>query len=115
MQIRLGISPQNFQRIKNCSHIFHSAASVRFDDPLKDAIIMNTRGTREVCRLALEMPNLKSLVHISTTFIQPKTYFADEVFYPADFDWKKFIDMAEKFDYDIMNCLEKKYVCHRVK
>lgn len=108
MQIRLGISPQNFQKLKNCSQIFHCAASVRFDDPLKDAILMNTRGTREVCKLAMEMQNLKSLVHVSTTFIQPKTYFADEIFYPADFDWKKFVEIAEKFDHETINCLEKK-------
>lgn len=108
MDLRLGISEANLMKLKSCTHIFHCAASVRFDDPLKDAILMNTRGTREICQLAVEMPHLKAFVHVSTTFIQPKTYTADEVFYPADFEWQKFIAMAEKFDYDTMNCLMMK-------
>lgn len=108
MEIQLGITPQNLAKLKNCSQIFNVAASVRFDDPIKDAILMNTRGTREVCRIASEMPNLKSLVHVSTTFIQPKKFYADEIFYPADFDWKKFIEMAEKFDHQTMDLFEKK-------
>jgi thioester reductase-like protein len=108
MQIGLGISNENLQKLKNCTHIFHCAASVRFDDPLKDAIIMNTRGTREVCEMATKMTHLKCLVHVSTTFIQPKLYSAEEIFYPADFQWQKFIQMAEKFDHDMLNCLDKK-------
>ena len=108
MKIGLGISEVDLMRIKNCTQIFHCAASVRFDDPLKDALLMNTRGTREVCELALKMPHLRSFVHVSTTFIQPKTYTADEIFYPADFDWRKFLAMAETFDHDLINTLEKK-------
>lgn len=39
--------------------MFHVAATVRFDDPLKNAIITNTRGTREICQLALEMKKVQ--------------------------------------------------------
>lgn len=108
MEINLGIEASELEKLKNCTQIFHCAASVRFDDFLKDAILLNTRGTREVCQLALQFKNLKALVHVSTTFIQPKTYTADEIFYPADFSWQKFIKMAENFTHDTMNSLEKK-------
>ena len=108
MELQLGISQYDREKLRNCTHIFHCAASVRFDDPLKDAILMNTRGTREICQLAMDMPHLKALVHVSTSFIQPKTYTADEIFYPADFEWQKFIAMAEKFDHDTINSLMMK-------
>jgi alcohol-forming fatty acyl-CoA reductase len=108
MELRLGMSESDVARLKNCTHIFHCAASVRFDDPLKDAVLMNTRGTREVCNLALKMPNLKALVHVSTAFIQPKTYSAEEIFYPADLDWRQLIAIAETFDHNFINSLEKK-------
>jgi hypothetical protein len=39
--------------------VFHAAASVRFDDPLKDAVIMNTRGTREMMLLARDMKRIE--------------------------------------------------------
>jgi fatty acyl-CoA reductase len=41
------------------SIVFHVAATVRFDEPLKSAVLMNTRGTREVMLIARNMSNLK--------------------------------------------------------
>lgn len=54
-----GMSPEDRKlMIDSINIVFHSAASVRFDDPLKDAIIMNTRGCREVMTLCQEVKNL---------------------------------------------------------
>lgn len=44
--------------IERVSIIFHVAASVRFDDDLRQAIFMNTRSTRDICILAAQMKNL---------------------------------------------------------
>ena len=41
---------------------------MRFDDPLTKAILLNTRGTREVVYLANEVKNLDVLIHVSTTY-----------------------------------------------
>lgn len=55
----LGLSDTDRQKlVDNVNVIFHVAASVRFDDPLKYAILLNTRGTREVAQLALDTKNL---------------------------------------------------------
>lgn len=48
--------------------VFHSAASVKFDAPLKDNLRDNFNGTRYVVDLCASMPNLKSLVHVSTAY-----------------------------------------------
>lgn len=68
LELGLGISAEDRKRLENVSIIFHSAASVRFDDPLKTAILMNTRGTREMLELALTLKKLDVFVQISTTF-----------------------------------------------
>ncbi|XP_070507994.1 fatty acyl-CoA reductase 2-like isoform X2 [Chironomus tepperi] len=107
-KLRLGLSDADVEKIKSCSIIFHCAASVRFDDPLSSAILMNTRGTLEVCKIAEKIPHLKALVHVSTSFIQPKIYGSDEIFYPADVDWRKFINYAETIDDGMLDALEKK-------
>jgi alcohol-forming fatty acyl-CoA reductase len=106
-KINLGISDEDLEKIKSCSVIFHAAASVRFDDPLKSAILMNTRGTREVCRIAQTMPNLKAFIHISTTYIR-SDLIVEEKIYPCDFDWKTFIKLAETLDDDVMNSVTGK-------
>lgn len=45
--------------INKINIIFHVAASVRFDNPLKEAILINTRGTKELISIAKQMKNLK--------------------------------------------------------
>lgn len=56
----LGITPEAMQQITNeVNIIFHSGASVRFNDNLKDGLKANTMGTREILKIARKMKNLK--------------------------------------------------------
>lgn len=45
--------------INNVSIIYHLAATVRFDEALGDAVLLNTRGTRELVNLAKKISNLE--------------------------------------------------------
>lgn len=49
------------------------------------------------------MPNLKSFVHVSTAYIQPKNFYVKEQIYPADGDWRQYIDFAKNLDEDLLN------------
>lgn len=75
-KLRLGLSDDDYNYlIENVSVVFHVAASVRFDEPIRDATIMNVRGTREVVVLCKQMKDLKvshyqySIVNIKYTYI----------------------------------------------
>lgn len=65
-ELRLGLSDEDYRfLVDNVSVVFHVAASVRFDESIRDATIMNVRGTREVVQLAKQMKHLKvSVQHI---------------------------------------------------
>lgn len=76
--IGLGFSPATLEQLKDVSVIFHSAASVRFDDILQSAIILNTRGTHEVIKFGQSLSRLASFVHVSTTYCYPDQRFIDE-------------------------------------
>lgn len=39
--------------------VYHAAATIRFDEALKKAVLLNTRGTKFVLELAKEMKNLQ--------------------------------------------------------
>lgn len=43
--------------------VFHAAATIRFDEALKKAVLLNTRGTKMVLELAREMKNLLVRFH----------------------------------------------------
>lgn len=62
-ELRLGLSDEDYDYlVQNVSVVFHVAASVRFDETIKDATIMNVRGTREVVQLAKNMKNIKASI-----------------------------------------------------
>lgn len=56
--------------ISNIDIVFHCAANVRFDQPLRPMIEMNVLGTLRVLKLAEKMVNLKLFVHVSTSYCQ---------------------------------------------
>jgi len=59
-ELRLGLSDGDYRfLVENVSVVFHVAASVRFDEPIRDATIMNVRGTREVVQLSKQMKQLE--------------------------------------------------------
>lgn len=60
MELNLGISEKDEKILINEVNVFyHNAASIRFDDSLRNAVRMNTRGTREACKLALKMKHFE--------------------------------------------------------
>ena len=59
-EIGLGLSATDRQILEETvSIVFHAAATVRLDDPLKYAVLMNTRSTREIMMILRNMKNLK--------------------------------------------------------
>ncbi len=108
-EIGLALSEEDKILMANVSVVFHSAASVRFDDPLHEAVIMNTRGTRELMLFAETLPNLLTLVHVSTTYFNPRQSVVCERPYPANGDWKATVQLAEDFP-DVLDVLTDKYI-----
>jgi len=98
---KLGMSDEDLQTvIDNVSVIFHSAATVRFDEELKKSVMMNVEGTRSILELAQKMPGLESFVHVSTAYAHCSTQSRiDEKFYVNyDLDANQIIEQCNKSD-----------------
>lgn len=55
----LGMSARDRETlIDEVEFVIHSAATIRFDDPLKKAVLLNVRGTKLILGLAAEMKKL---------------------------------------------------------
>ncbi|XP_044737512.1 putative fatty acyl-CoA reductase CG5065 [Chrysoperla carnea] len=110
-ELNLGLSAEDKQLLEEkVSIIFHVAASVRFDDPLKDAVLLNTRGTRELMKMALNMKKLKVLLHVSTTYCNTDKKDIQEIVYPPHADWKKTIEIAENYNDEVLQILTLPYI-----
>ena len=78
--------------------VFHSAATVRFDDLLSRSVSMNVRGTKELMDLAKGMKNLISFVHVSTCYVhchRQGEVIKEEIYPPEKFSVKEVLDMCE--------------------
>ncbi|XP_054280095.1 putative fatty acyl-CoA reductase CG5065 [Macrosteles quadrilineatus] len=107
----LGLSEADRATIlENVSIVFHVAASVRFNEPLTDAILMNTRGTREVVELCLKMKQLVALLHVSTTYSNCEHNLVEEAVYLSPMDWRDAIRIAEELDPAIVNTFATKCI-----
>ncbi|XP_055842634.1 fatty acyl-CoA reductase wat-like [Episyrphus balteatus] len=107
-QLNLDIPLSSIKLLQNVSIVLHSAATIRFDEPLKTAILINVRGTREVLRIAAKLPKLQMFLHISTLFSNCNLKFIDEKIYPAPMDWRNCIRIAEQVNDDDMRVFENK-------
>lgn len=108
-ELRLGLSDEDYDfLVKNVSVVFHVAASVRFDESIRDATIMNVRGTREVVQLAKNMKNLKVFLHVSTAYCNCIREYVEEKVYDPPFSWQEAISIAENLDETTSSILTKK-------
>lgn len=78
-----GLSDEQLKELlENTNIVFHVAASVRFDDPLKECLRYNVLGTKTVLDLCHQMLNLDSLVHVSTAYAYCHLTKSEECLYP---------------------------------
>ncbi|CAH2101747.1 unnamed protein product [Euphydryas editha] len=110
-EVGLGLSDEDRTLIVNKTHIiFHAAASVRFDDPLKVAARLNIRGTKEIMELAKDVRNLESLIHVSTSYANTNRDPIEEIMYPPHADWRETLQVCEELDDHTLEVLTPKYL-----
>ncbi|XP_060808982.1 putative fatty acyl-CoA reductase CG5065 [Amyelois transitella] len=111
LEARLGLSPDDEKELREKCHIvFHSAACVRFDQKLKDAVHMNTTGTLRVLELAETMEKLEVFVHLSTAYCRCHLEVLEEKSYPAVHNPRRILDLVEWMDDETQAYLEPKLI-----
>lgn len=67
-----GLSSLDIENLsKEVSVLFHFAATLRLEAPLKDNVNMNTAGTMRTLNVARRLKNLVIFIHLSTAFCYP--------------------------------------------
>ncbi|KDR11037.1 putative fatty acyl-CoA reductase CG5065 [Zootermopsis nevadensis] len=83
----LGLCEEDKQRVvTEVNVVFHSAATVRFNESLKSAVILNTLGTQRVVQLCRDIHNLQAFVHVSTAYSNADKKEVLETVYPPPAD-----------------------------
>ncbi|XP_048269876.1 fatty acyl-CoA reductase 1-like isoform X3 [Bombus terrestris] len=88
--------------------VFHAAATVIFNEPLRVAINVNTKGTARVMELWSELKHPISFIQVSTAFSNANLHEIGERVYTTSLKPSEVIDMCDKFDKTSINEIEKK-------
>ncbi|GJQ78016.1 hypothetical protein Trydic_g2366 [Trypoxylus dichotomus] len=95
----LGLSDEVRDALKReVEYVIHAAATVRFDEPLRTALLINTKGTLLMLQLAKEMQKLKCFGYISTTFCHPEEKVLEEKVYRSKHYPERLIKMLDWLD-----------------
>lgn len=90
-----GLAQKDIEQLSSdASIIFHSAATVKFVEPLSVAVQNNVVSVENLINLASKMKNLEALVHVSTAYSNCDRKQVEEVFYEAPIKADRLIDMA---------------------
>jgi len=110
----LGISEEDRQTLcDDVSIIFHSAATVNFNEKLKLSLQMNVQGVREIITLAKTMPKLDAFVHVSTAYANCDKSSVKECVYPSAVHPQKVLDATEWMDDAALELLTPQLVAPR--
>lgn len=104
--LQLG-SNDELKLINEVNVVFHIAANIKFNDPIKDAVNINVTGTLRVLQLAKRMKNLQVFSYMSTAFCQSFREDLEEKHYRTCVDAEKIIEKTELMDDESLVHLEK--------
>ena len=107
----LGISQEDKETLAQKVHIvYHSAATVRFDEPMKVAVNMNIIGVQKVIELCKTIKNLQAFIHISTAYANCDYDHISEEIYNPPVKYEKLIEACEWIEDDCLDLITPKVI-----
>lgn len=105
----LGLSDQDTAIIvQEVSVVFHVAATVRFNEPLRVAVSYNLEGTRRVADLARKIKKLEAFVHMSTAYSNCNRVDIGELVYPSPIKPEDMTSLLGWVDDDTLRIITRK-------
>lgn len=91
--------------VENVNIVFHCAATIRFNEPLKDAMQLNVLATQKMVALAHRIEHLEVFLHVSTAYANCDRELIEEVVYPPPVDYRKLIDTLQWMDEKLVSVM----------
>ncbi|KAL5289055.1 hypothetical protein ACFFRR_009324 [Megaselia abdita] len=103
---QLGISDKDQELLcKNVSVVFHSAATVKFDEKLKLSVQINMLGTKRLVELCHRMLSLDALIHVSTAYCNCDRSDISEIIYDPPYNPDDIISLINWLPEDMLDKL----------
>lgn len=110
----LGINDKDRAKIESQASVFiHSAASLNFTEPLRNAVETNILPTRKMLQLAKSSKLCEAFIHVSTAYSQVDKKVIDEVIYDPPIDPYRLFKLIEVCDDEQLALLTPKLLAPR--
>lgn len=113
-QPELAISPNDRNMlVRTVNIVFHSAATVKFDEKLKLSVTINVLGTQRLVELCKKMANLEALIHVSTAYCNCNRTEVKEEVYAPPLGPDQVTALVDCLDEDLVDSLTDKLIGDR--
>ncbi|GLV36881.1 uncharacterized protein CBL_02284 [Carabus blaptoides fortunei] len=93
--------------------VFHSAATVKFDEKLKLSVTINMLGTQRLVELCKRMDHLEALVHVSTAYCNCDRTIVRETIYPPPIAPEQVSTLVDALDESLVDTITPRLVGNR--
>lgn len=109
MADKLGVSEHDSQLLaEEVEIVFHSAATIRFDEHIRLAMEMNVKAVRKMIVLCRTFKKLQVFVHVSTAYANCDRPFIEESVYEPSVEPQKLIDALDWMDDEMLSAITPK-------
>lgn len=103
----LGLTSQDIRLlVDEVNMVFHSAATVKFDEDLTKSVAMNVEAVFSLIELCKKMRKLEALIHVSTAYCNCDLTVIKEEIYPPPGNPRGVIEMCKWMPAEMLNSPE---------
>ncbi|XP_026317431.1 putative fatty acyl-CoA reductase CG5065 [Hyposmocoma kahamanoa] len=106
----LGMSVESLTMLHEVSIVFHSAATVKFDEQLKVAVDQNVRPVIRLLDICDRLPKMEAFIHVSTAYSNSDHETIEERVYPAPAPVHEILALADSAPPHLLNEIITKYI-----
>lgn len=99
---RFGLDQHRLSQLNQVSVVFHSAATLKFDEPLNVAVEQNLRSVITLMDICDQLPNMQVLVHVSTAYSNAELTQVEERVYAAPAPLPHLLSLVDVLPPDVL-------------
>ncbi|CAG9576886.1 unnamed protein product [Danaus chrysippus] len=106
----LAIDAEHLKNLQDVSIVFHSAATLKFDEALPNAVDQNVLSVTRLMDICDTLPNLQALVHVSTAYSNSELNCVEEKVYTPPADLGRLLALVEAVPKPLLANITPEYI-----
>ncbi|XP_072948654.1 putative fatty acyl-CoA reductase CG5065 [Epargyreus clarus] len=106
----LGIAAESMQQLQEVSIVFHSAATLKFDEALQTAVQQNVLSIIRLMEVCDKLPNMDALIHVSTAYSNPERKIVEEKVYPPPASLPRLLALVDALPQPMLANITPQYI-----